>query len=141
MKLNLDLGLLIIRVALGATMLAHGIQKFGRGIPGVQGGFEAMGLPMPQLLGVVVPLIETVGGLMLIAGFGTWIAALGNACVALGAMFTVHLESGYYAQDGGFEFVLLLALIAIGVALTGPGRYSADAFVAVPGLNRLKRKA
>ncbi|MDO5052660.1 MAG: DoxX family protein [Pseudoclavibacter sp.] len=127
MKSNLDLGLLLVRVVLGAVMLAHGLQKFLGGIPRVQDAFSGMGVPMPETLGVLVPVAETLGGAALILGAAGRIAALGVAAVGLGALFTAHLDAGFFAQDGGFEFVLLIAAVGLGLALTGVGRFSVDA--------------
>ena len=59
----LDLGILVVRLALGGVMIGHGIQKaFLNGIPGTQQGFAGMGAPLPELTGVLVTLLELGGG-------------------------------------------------------------------------------
>jgi putative oxidoreductase len=47
----------------------------------------------------------------------------------LGAMFLVHLPAGFFLPNG-YEFVLMLAASATTLAITGAGRYSADAVIA-----------
>jgi putative oxidoreductase len=49
------------------------------------------------------------------------------------ALFTTHIDQGFFVADGGFEHVLLIAGASVTLALAGPGRYSVDA---VCGLGR-----
>ena len=122
------IALLLLRLVVGAILIAHGAQKFlDTTIPGVQGFFEGLGIPAAAVAAPLVASIEVVAGLLLVVGFATRIAAALGAAVSLGALFTVHLSAGFFAGDGGFEFVLLLAAAAGALALTGAGLYSLDA--------------
>lgn len=122
-----DLGLLVIRAATGVTFAAHGAQKvFDRGLGAVAEGFAGMGIPLAGVIGPMVGLGELLGGIALAAGFLTRWAGAGLTLIMLGALSIVHLKNGFFAGNGGIEFVLVLGSAAAGIALAGPGRYSVD---------------
>ena len=124
---QVDLGLLLLRVALGIVFMTHGGQKlFVMGLAGVTGGFTQMGIPAPGLTAPLVALVEFGGGLALLLGLLTRLAALGIAVDMLGAMFFVHLKNGFFLPMG-YEFVLVLFLVAATLLITGAGAYSIDA--------------
>lgn len=129
-----DLGLLLIRVATGVTLAAHGGQKvFDRGLGAVAEGFAGMGIPLAGIIGPMVGLGELLGGIALAVGFLTRWAGAGLTLIMLGAMFIVHLKNGFFAGDGGIEFVLVLGASAAGIGLAGPGRFSIDGWRARQG--------
>ena len=120
-------GLALLRVVVGLTFFMHGQQKlFQMGLGGVGGMFASLGVPAPELAAVAVSLVETVGGLALIAGAATRLIGVLLAADVLVAMFLVHLPNGFYAMDGGVELVLVLAAAALALALTGPGALAVD---------------
>ncbi len=130
----MDIGLLIIRLALGATLAVHGAQKlFGAfGGYGLEASsqFFATKLGLPASLALVAGLIEFFGGLFLAAGFLTRpVAALVTGLMAVAAV-TVHLPAGYFWTDGGYEYPLLWGIVALSFVLRGGGRYSLDAAIA-----------
>jgi putative oxidoreductase len=123
-------GLLLLRVVGGLTISAHGLQKLagwfgGGGIRGTAGFFEKLGFRPPLLLATLAALGET-GGLLFALGFLTPLAALGIATVMFNAIAVVHWSKGFFNGNGGLEFPLSLATIAVAVAATGPGRFSLD---------------
>ena len=124
---QLDLGLALVRVVVGAIFLAHGGQKlFVYGFDGVAGAFAQMGIPMAGVVGPAVALVEFFGGLALIAGLLTRPAAVGLAATMLGALFVVHLPAGFFLPNG-YEFVLALLGATVTLAVTGAGAWSLDA--------------
>ena len=127
----MELGTLILRLVIGLTLAAHGAQKLfglfgGYGIAGTGDFFDSIGFRPGKPHAVVAGLGETVGGLALALGLFTPIAA----GVVIGAMLvaiSVHASKGFFAQGGGYEFPLILAAVAAGLAFTGPGAWSVDA--------------
>ena len=122
-----DVGLLIVRLGLGAVMIAHGWQKYAQnGVDGTRQGFAAMGVPFPELAAPAVTAIELLGGAAIILGLLTPLVGLGYTGTMIGAAVLVHAPNGFFATGGGFEFVGLLAVLGLGLAVTGAGRYSLD---------------
>ena len=122
-----DLARTILRVALGVVFLAHGWQKFFQyTIPGAQGAFGKMGVPAAEIAAPIAASLELVGGVALILGLVTRIVAAALAVQMLVALVLVHLPAGMFAEQGGIEFVLVLAAGAAAIVLVGPGRLSVD---------------
>ncbi|MGW4824566.1 DoxX family protein [Streptomyces sp. NPDC004227] len=130
-----DAGLLVLRLALGLTMAAHGVQKLfgwfgGGGVDGTGQFFAASGYPSPRAFAVVAGLSETLGGLGLVLGLLTPLAAAAVAGTLVNAI-SVKWGGGFFAPQG-VEYELLIALSAVALALTGPGRIAVDRLL--PGL-------
>ena len=134
-----DLALLVLRVALGAIFIAHGGQKlFWFGIAGTTESFAQMGVVLPAVTAPAVSAMELFGGLALVAGLFTRLAAAGVAVVMLGAMLIVHLPAGFFLPNG-LEFALMNFAAALALALMGGGTYSVDGKRAAA--RRQRRKA
>jgi len=114
---NADLGLLLIRLALAAVFISHGVQKL-MNLAGTVDFFA--GLSLPAALAYTVAAIETLAGLAMLLGISTELAGLLLAIVMAGAIYTVKYQLGFL---GGYELYLTLLLTALGIALAGPGRY------------------
>ncbi|PSL37815.1 putative oxidoreductase [Labedella gwakjiensis] len=123
-----SLGLLLLRLVVGVVFIAHGVQKVWiNGIPATQEGFAGMGVPMPEVAAIVVAALEIGGGALLILGLGTRIVgALLTVNMAV-ALVLVHIAGGFFASDGGYEFVLTLGVASLALAFTGPGLFAIDA--------------
>ena len=123
---TLDAGLAIVRIITGIIFIAHGAQKlFVMGIGGVAGFFTQIGAPMPGISAPLVSALEFFGGIALVVGLLTRLAALGLAFDMLGAILLVHLKAGFFTPDG-VEFVLLLLVNALALVVAGPGAWSID---------------
>lgn len=123
-------GLLLLRVAVGGTMFAHGAQKLfgwfgGPGPRGTAGMFGSLRFRAPLLMAFAAAFAEASGALLAF-GFVTPLAALAIVVVMLNAIGTVHWPKGFFAGAGGYEFNLLLAAAATTLVATGPGRFSID---------------
>lgn len=122
-----SLGLLVLRVVVGAIFAAHGAQKiFEFTLPGTIGSFAGMGVPLPEIAGPVVAFVELIGGILLILGLLTRPVAILLAIDMIAALVAVHLPAGLWVGDGGYEFVAVLGAAALALALTGAGRFSLD---------------
>src|SRR6478735_4758458 len=119
---------LILRVTLGTLFLAHaGLKIFVFTPAGAAQFFGSLGLP-PALAYITI-LIETIGGLALIAGFYTRWAALALVPVLLGAIVTVHGPAGFFFNNpnGGWEYLALWIVALVAQALLGDGAYALSA--------------
>lgn len=126
-----DVGLLALRVGVGATLVAHGTQKLfgwfgGGGVAGTAGFFDSVGFRPGKVNAVLAGVAEAGGGTLLAAGLGTPVAgaAAAGTMVVAAAM---HADKGFFAQGGGYEYPAVLALTAVSLALGGPGQLSLDA--------------
>jgi putative oxidoreductase len=133
-----DLGLLVLRVVIGVIMAAHGSQKLfgwfhGNGLTATGRYFTAQGYPAGKTMAVIAGLSEALGGLGLILGFLTPLAAAAVIGVLVNAIAT---KSGFFAPKG-YEYELALLASAVALALTGPGRLAFDRALPALGDRRL----
>lgn len=118
-------GLLVLRAVVGVTFLLHGLDKLGD-LGAVEQNFDGLGIPAPAVMAPFVALTETIGGALLILGLLTPLAGLALAINMLVAGLTAHTGNGFFAQDGGYELVLVLGAASLSLALAGAGRFSVD---------------
>lgn len=118
-----DLSLLVLRVAVGAVFLAHGIQKFQGGVDGVAGFFDKIGIPFASMMAWVVTIVETVGGGMLILGLSTQLSAALLAFIMIVAVVMVKASKGFIS---GYELDVALFASSVALMLQGAGKYSID---------------
>jgi putative oxidoreductase len=119
-----DFGALILRLALGAMYLAHGLLKvFVFTLPGTAGFFASQGFPVWTAYLVVAA--EILAGIALIVGFQVRLVALAGLPILLGAL-AVHLPNGWVfsAPNGGWEYPAFLIVASIVQALIGAGAYA-----------------
>jgi putative oxidoreductase len=126
-------GILLLRVALGLSVAAHGAQKIfgafgGHGPSGTAGYFGTLGFRAPMVLAVVAGLAE-LSCIMLAAGLLTPLACLAIVVVMFSAIGSVHWRNGFWNTAGGYELNLLIVAGATAIAATGPGRFSLDRLI------------
>jgi len=137
-----DWELTLLRLALGVVIFPHGIQKTlgwfgGAGFKGTMAFFTQGGIP--TVFAFLAICAEFLGGLGLILGFLSRIAAFGILCVMAVAIFRVHLPNGFFMnwagnQKGeGFEFHILAIGIALAILIRGAGALSVDRAIAKSG--------
>ncbi|MEU6830024.1 DoxX family protein [Nocardia beijingensis] len=131
---TLDLGLLLLRLVIGATFLYHGLQKLtgwfhGPGLDGTRDMMERGGWDHPSVSAILVTAGEVGGGALLILGLATPLAAGAVLAVILDAWaWKQGMAPGfqYKAGPGAVEFESVLAGVSAAIILTGPGRLSFD---------------
>ncbi|MEW6128857.1 MAG: DoxX family protein [Acidobacteriota bacterium] len=120
--------LLFMRAVMGVAFILHGLPK----IQNPMNWMDAMGLSnVPGFIQALAAVIEFGGGLALVLGLLTPLAALGIVCQMLGALILVHLPKGdsFVATAPGqssFEPALVYLALAGLLLAVGPGRYSLD---------------
>ena len=135
-----DFALTVVRLVLGVTFFMHGAQKMlgwfgGYGFHATMGTFtHYLGIPAP--LAFLAICAEFFGGLGLLVGLLSRVAALGIMVNMLVAIATVHHVNGFFMnwtgqQKGeGFEFHILAIALAIIVLVKGSGAVSIDRAIA-----------
>lgn len=121
-KKNHDLGLLLLRLAVGVIFLAHGWAKFGD-MASTVGFFSQLGLP--PVFAYIVAAVEFLGGIALIVGVYTDLAALLLAIVMVVALVYVKMITLKVGLMGGYEFDLALLASLLAIIFIGPGKHVA----------------
>ncbi len=129
---ELNLELLIMRFACGLPFLYHGSAiLFGAfGGPGPH-NFAAF-MHAPDVVGYLVGLAQFAGGLAILTGTLLRVGAVCVVIVMVGAIFMVHLPHGFDINQGGMEYALTQLLLATGLLLAGPGKYSLAGILPAP---------
>ncbi|WP_042939830.1 DoxX family protein [Rhodococcus sp. AW25M09] len=128
-----DLGLFVLRVAVGAVFLAHGLQKLvglwnGPGLDGFQTLLETSGFRYSEILAIAAAAGETLGGALLILGLATPLAGAAVLATIINAWcFKQAAEPGlqFFGADG-VEYETVLGFAAAAIIITGPGKIAFD---------------
>jgi putative oxidoreductase len=132
----LDLGLLVLRVLLGALMAGHATQKLfgwfrGAGLDGTGVVFHVYGVRPGAAMALSAGAAELTGAILIAAGL---VCPFGNAIVVSTMVVAVacNFANGIWAHLGaGYEVAFVYGAIAAVLAYTGPGRWSLDALIGV----------
>jgi putative oxidoreductase len=121
--------LLLVRVAIGIVMIAHGLNHWRGGgrIAGTARWFTGLGLRHSTLQAWTSVVTEIGAGLLLVLGLFTPLACAAVVSVMLVAGLLAHRPNGFFVFKDGYEYVLVLAVTAVALAMLGPGRFSVDA--------------
>jgi putative oxidoreductase len=132
----IDVAALLLRVIVGVTMLAHGWNHwFGGGkIAGTTRWFASIGMRPAWVHAWVATGTELGCGVLLLAGFLTPLAAAGVLGTMLVALVTNHLRNGFFIfrPGEGYEYVLMICVVAVALAGIGGGWLSVDHALGVP---------
>lgn len=126
-----DIAALVLRIALGGIMLAHGV-KHARGRAKTSKWFGSIGFKSPDLQWFASTATEIGVGVLLIIGLITTMAAAGVIGIMVVAFVSVHRAAGFWVTarpDEGWEYILSLSSIATALAVAGPGEFSVDAML------------
>lgn len=120
------LALLLMRLALGAIMVAHGYHKVFGGLHHHAQMVASLGLP--AWLGYVSAFTEFFGGLLILVGLFTRVAALGVCLDLFVAIWKVHLHNGLIGSPDrpGYEFALAAFALAFAIIFFGGGPIAID---------------
>jgi|SRR5829696_486350 len=127
----MELGLLVLRLVVGVLFIGHGTQKLfgwygGHGLSGTAGFFDSLGLRPGSVHARAAGTAEALGGLLLVLGLLTPLAAAMIIAVMVSAIITVHYRNGVWSTNGGYEYNLVLIAAAFCIACTGAGEYALD---------------
>ena len=129
----------VIRVTLGVIFFAHGAQKVfgwfgGYGLKGTTGYFVSIGLPLP--VAYAACFLELLGGIGLLLGLFTRLAALAIIAMMAGAIAKVHWPHGFFinwelapGKGHGLEANLAFIAMAVACVIAGGGALSLDALL------------
>jgi putative oxidoreductase len=129
----------VVRVTLGVIFFAHGSQKVfgwfgGYGLKGTTDYFVSTGLP--RVVAYAVCFFELLGGIGLVLGLATRLAALAIITVMIGAIAKVHWPHGLFinwelatGKGHGFEANLAFIAMAVACVIAGGGALSLDALL------------
>jgi putative oxidoreductase len=123
-----NIGMLIIRLVVGLTLVAHGWNHlFGGGrIEGAARWYGSMGLKPPVIQAWMSVIFEFAAGVGLAIGFLTPLAAAAGVGLMVVAGVVAHRPNGFFVFKEGYEYVLMIAVLALAIALLGPGKWSLD---------------
>lgn len=132
-----EIGLAITRTIIGLLFLAHGLDILTVGMGRTTQFFTAFKVPIPKVSTVFAGVLQTAGGVAMIAGFYAQVAAWALVLLMLAAVYFVHgrfgfpniniigqTNEGYQLGMPGFEFNLALIAGLLVVAVGGPGAWA-----------------
>ncbi|MBI2158680.1 MAG: DoxX family protein [Candidatus Rokubacteria bacterium] len=116
-------GITAVRLAVAIILIVAGYQKFAGGIPGVQAFMGKVGIPLPGLMGWYIPILELVGGILLLIGLaGRWVGLLVTLEFIVAAFYVKFPTQGWSA--GRIDLTILAGAILL--FLAGSGKASVD---------------
>jgi len=126
-----DLGLLVLRLAVGGLLAGHGSQKLfgwfeGPGLKGTAGWLESLGLTPGTPWATAASVSEFGGGVLTTLGFLHPLGPLGTMGAMIMATVKAHWGKPIWVSKGGAELPVINMATALALTLTGPGRFSLD---------------
>ena len=127
----MNLGRLVARTLIGTLFVGHGTQKLfgwfgGPGIEGTTGMMKSLEMNPARRNALAAGVAETAGGALLVLGLATPLASSALIGTMITAIRKVHLPSGPWAAQGGYEYNLVLIAGLLALAEEQPGDVSVD---------------
>src|SRR5499433_2730120 len=121
----------ILRAALGAILIPHGMQKLfgafgGMGLAGNAALFDRLGYTPGMFWGTLVGCTELIGGILLVLGLFTRFAAAAVLIFMIAAVHFTSAKGGFFWSTQGFEYPLLIGVCALFFLIRGGGAWSLD---------------
>jgi putative oxidoreductase len=125
---DFDLGMLILRLAMGGMIFMHGYNHFfgGGRLPGAGRWFDSLGIHPGIFHAWVTAVVEVGAGVMLAAGLLTPLAAAGVIGILTVAIVLVHRRNGFFIIKEGWEYAGMIIAVCSAIGVLGPGRWSVD---------------
>lgn len=132
---EINLALLVLRACIGLTLAAHGYNHIFRGgkIAGTGRWFESLGMKPGRLHAWLASITEIVAGFGMALGLLTPFDAAGFVGTLFVAVWTVHRFNGFFILKEGWEYVTVLMVTAVAIAVIGPGQWSLDSALGISG--------
>lgn len=128
--IEVDIAGLVLRASIGGTMIAHGWNHaFGGGrLPGTARWFESIGIRPGRIHALFATLAELGAGVLLLLGLVNALAAGAVVGTMVVALVANHRKNGFFIfrPGEGYEYVLMIIMVACGLAALGAGRFSLD---------------
>jgi putative oxidoreductase len=126
-----DIAYTLMRVVVGYNLLMHGWVKVSSqaGAAGVAGYMARQGLEPGAAFAYAAIFLETAGAVCIIVGLLTRFFAAALAIEMAIALVVVHLAKGFAVGAGGYEYVLLIGIVMLFIAIRGGGPYSVDRMI------------
>jgi putative oxidoreductase len=126
---------LVLRAALGGTMIAHGL-RHARTLDGTAAWFEGIGFRSPRLQARASSVVEVGSGVAVAAGLLTPISSAAMVGTMTVAYSAVHRPNGYFVVAEGWEYVGFISAAALALSALGPGPGSVDRRLGIDGVGR-----
>lgn len=132
---EINLVLLVLRACIGLTLAAHGYNHIFRGgkIAGTGRWFESLGMKPGRLHAWLASITEIVAGFGMALGLLTPFDAAGFVGTLFVAVWTLHRFNGFFILKEGWEYVTVLMVTAVSIAVIGPGQWSLDSALGISG--------
>jgi putative oxidoreductase len=125
-----NLGMLVLRLVFGLSLVAHGYNKVFRGgkLAGTARWFEGIGMKWPMWQARLAASTEIGSGLLLAAGLLVPLAGAGMIGLMVVAIIVAHWKNGFFIFNPGegWEYCASIATAAWVIATVGPGEWSLD---------------
>jgi putative oxidoreductase len=125
-SVQIDTAIALLRVVFGVFLAIHGYNKVRSGVAGTTAWFRGIGMKWPGLQARLAAGIEIAAGLAFAVGLLTPLAAAAMVAVMVVATWASHRKGGFFIFNDGWEYTVSIAVVAIAVGVSGPGRFSLD---------------